>query len=205
MHPTDRKERDRLLRENDILNAAEHIFATKGYHNATISDIAKESQYAVGTIYLYFKGKPALYLTLIEKKAYEMISSTKKKVSQVKNSDDKIKILVQEQLAYFENNRDFFRIYFSERGGLRWTVKDKISKSAVDMFLKYVDYISELIEEDQKRNNIRKELNPKRAAYMLASMMNAIIFPWIRERSTGKENLEDLSKFVLDVFYKGVG
>jgi AcrR family transcriptional regulator len=59
----DRKERDRRLRESDILKAAEHVFATKGYHKAAISDIAQEAQYAVGTIYLYFKNKQELYLT----------------------------------------------------------------------------------------------------------------------------------------------
>ena len=204
MHSLTRKERDKQLREADIIKAAAHIFAIKGYHEATMSDIAKESQYAIGTIYLYFKDKQTLYLTLIEKKVQSLIFAVKEKIRQVKDIRGKIKILIKEQLSFFEKNEDFFRIYFSERGIL-WTIKDKISRSAVNRFIIYLDYVTELIKEAQKKGIIRKELNPKRTAYLLAGMMNATIFPWLRDRSSRKERLRDLSKFVLDVFYEGVG
>ena len=143
MCPLDRKERDRQLREADILKAAERIFATKGYHKTAIQDIAKEAQYAVGTIYLYFKNKQTLYLTLIEKKTQELVTTIKEKVKQTSNIKEKIKVLVEEQLSYFEDNEDFFRIYFSERGGLRWTIKGKISRSAIDKFMQYLEYIAD--------------------------------------------------------------
>lgn len=58
-----RKERDLLLRKTDILKAAERVFALKGYDKATIQDIAKEAEYAPGTLYLYFKDKWSLFLT----------------------------------------------------------------------------------------------------------------------------------------------
>ena len=184
-----RKERDKQSRETDILEAAIHVFATKGYHKATMSDIAEEAQYAVGTIYLYFKDKQTLYLTLIEKKAQELISTVKEKVSQVKDTGEKIKVLVKEQLLYFEENEDFFRIYFSERDGLRWTIKDKISRSAINKFMKYLDFIAELIRQEQRKGFIKKQLDAKKIAYLLASMMNATVFPWLRDRSSKKERL----------------
>jgi AcrR family transcriptional regulator len=193
------------LREADILKAAEHIFATKGYYKATIQDIAKEAQYAVGTIYLYFKNKQRIYLILIEKKAQDLISRVKEKVSQVNEAREKIRVLVEQQLSYFEENEDFFRIYFSERGGLRWTIKDKLSRSAVDEFLKYLDYIAKLIKLAQREGAIKKELDAKKTAYLLAGMMNATVFPWLREEPRQKKRLKELSKYVLEVFYEGVG
>ena len=201
----DRKERDRKLREADILKAAEHIFATKGYHNSAILDIAEEAQYAVGTIYLYFRNKQDLYLTLIERKTEELFTTIKEKVEKVNDPRAKIRVLVEEQLSYFEDNEDFFRIYFSERGGLRWTIKDKISKSAVDKFIKYLDYIAELIREGQRQGVIKSQFDAKKMAYMLAGMMNAMIFPWLRERSMANGRLKHLSEFVLEVFYEGIG
>ena len=75
MVPLTRKERDRQLREQDILRAAEHVFATQGYHQATLQDIAKEAQYATGTIYLYFKDKEVLYLALLERKIQHFTAS----------------------------------------------------------------------------------------------------------------------------------
>ena len=170
-----------------------------------MADIAIEAQYAVGTIYLYFKDKQSLYLSLIEKKLGSLTSGIKEKVARVKGAKEKIKVLVKEQLVYFEENEDFFRIYFSERGGLRWTIRDKISRPAVEKFMRYLDYIGYLIQQAQREGTIKKELHPKRTAYLLASMMNATILPWLRGDSLEKERLRDLSDFVLGIFYGGVG
>ena len=50
-----RKERDRLRRKSDILNAAEYVFVLKGCDKATMQNIAKKAEYSTGTVYLYFK------------------------------------------------------------------------------------------------------------------------------------------------------
>ena len=112
MNPLPRKARDRLLRRTDILKAATRVFAEKGYHNATMSDIAKNAEYAVGTIYLYFKDKQDLYLALTEEKIDELIRRVKEKTNQADTALDKIRALIEEELSYFEENEDFFRIYF---------------------------------------------------------------------------------------------
>ena len=204
MHLSDRKERDKQIRQDDILRAAERIFATRGYYKATIQDIAGEAQYAVGTLYLYFKDKQSLYLTLIEKKFSDLISIVKNKVDGTKDIKGKIEVLIEEQLSYFEENQDFFRIYFSERGGLRWTIKDRISQSAVEKFMRYLDYIATLIKKAQEKNLIRMDLEPRRVAYILASMLNAVILPWLKRESSKKGGLKNMSAFVMDVFLNGV-
>lgn len=201
----DRKIRDKQLRETDILNAAEHIFATKGYQKTTIADIANEAQYAVGTIYLYFKDKQTLYVTLIKEKLQNLIYTVKERISQVKDVREKINILVEEELSYFEKNADFFRIYLSERSGFRWTIKDKISRFVIEGLIKYIDFIAELIKEAQREGIIKKEFDSKKVAFILASMINATVFPWLHNQSLEKEKLTDLSRFVLEVFYEGVG
>ena len=204
MHLSDRKERDKQIRQDDILRAAERIFARRGYYKATIQDIAGEAQYAVGTLYLYFKDKQSLYLTLIEKKFSDLISIVKNKVDGTKDIKGKIEVLIEEQLSYFEENQDFFRIYFSERGGLRWTIKDRISQSAVEKFMRYLDYIATLIKKAQEKNLIRMDLEPRRVAYILASMLNAVILPWLKRESSKKGGLKNMSAFVMDVFLNGV-
>ena len=203
MYAIERKKRDWLLRQGDILKAAERVFATKGYHKATIQDVAKESQYAVGTIYLYFKHKEVLYLDLIERKIIDLISEVKKEVNKAGDAKEKIRILVHQQLTYFEENQDFFRIYFSERGGLRWAIKDKVSKRVRDKFVIYLDYITELLKDAQEKLLIRKDLEAKRLAYVLTSMLNAAIIPWLKGMCN-KEKITDMADSILDIFFKGV-
>lgn len=53
-------------KNDDILNAATKVFSNKGYHNATMVDIANEAGVGKGTIYEYFKGKDDLFLKMID-------------------------------------------------------------------------------------------------------------------------------------------
>ena len=57
----ERKEREKRNRENQILDAAEEVFAEKGFRNTTIDDIAERAELSKGTIYLYFKSKELIY------------------------------------------------------------------------------------------------------------------------------------------------
>lgn len=54
-------------RRNQILDAATKVFAAKGFHRATIKDVAKTAGIADGTIYNYFKNKTALILGLLDR------------------------------------------------------------------------------------------------------------------------------------------
>jgi len=86
---------------------------------------------------------------------------------------------------------------------LRWAIKDKISKSTVDKFVKYLDYITELLKSAQEKLLIRKDLETRRLAYVFASMLNAVIFPWLKG-ACKKEKITDMTDFILDIFFNGV-
>src|SRR5436305_2226328 len=54
-------------RRNQILDAATNVFAEKGFHDATIRQVAKRAGIADGTIYLYFKSKDDLLLGILDR------------------------------------------------------------------------------------------------------------------------------------------
>lgn len=203
MNPLPRKERDKLLRRADILKAATRVFAEKGFHKATMSDIAKQAEYAVGTIYLYFKDKQALYLALTDEKVDELIKRVKERVTNVSGGMEKIKALVEEELAYFEENDDFFRIYFSQGSLDRWAIKDKPSRETVEKMMNFLDYISGIIKKAQDENVIKNKLDPKRTAHLLGGMIKSVVIPWLKDKPAKGESLKGLSGFILDVFLNG--
>jgi DNA-binding transcriptional regulator YbjK len=59
-----RKEREFFWRRQEILESALELFSEKGFHNITMHDIAKKSEFAVGTIYKFFSNKEELYKAL---------------------------------------------------------------------------------------------------------------------------------------------
>src|SRR5574341_2613717 len=72
--------RDRILR------AAIRIFSQKGYFNSRISEIARLAGVADGTIYLYFKNKDDLLISLFEEKMGEVVAEAKAKVAQAEGA-----------------------------------------------------------------------------------------------------------------------
>lgn len=67
MSIAERRAREKQHRIQDILEAAEKIFFTKGYESATMNEIAQEAELGKGTIYLYFKGKDDVHRAIVEK------------------------------------------------------------------------------------------------------------------------------------------
>ena len=51
-----RRERERQMRRREILEAAQAVFAEKGYSHATLDEIAQRAEFAKGTLYNYFEG-----------------------------------------------------------------------------------------------------------------------------------------------------
>jgi TetR/AcrR family transcriptional regulator len=66
MGTTERREREKQQRRDDILNTARTIFFDKGFRDTTIDDIARATELARGTIYLYFESKEEIYATVLE-------------------------------------------------------------------------------------------------------------------------------------------
>ena len=60
----ERKEREKEVRRNQILDTAKEIFMSKGFRSTTMEDIARKVELSTGTLYTYFKNKEVLYVSL---------------------------------------------------------------------------------------------------------------------------------------------
>ncbi|GAK50674.1 transcriptional regulator, TetR family [Candidatus Moduliflexus flocculans] len=60
----ERREREKHARQEAILEAAREVFFTKGLDQTTIDDVAEQAELSKGTIYLYFKSKEELYISV---------------------------------------------------------------------------------------------------------------------------------------------
>lgn len=64
MSIAERKEREKELRREQIIEAAKEVFYKKGFSASTIEEIASTAQLSPGTLYLYFKSKDDLYVSI---------------------------------------------------------------------------------------------------------------------------------------------
>lgn len=193
-----RKQRDRLVRRADILRAAEHVFALKGFHEATMQDIAGEAEYAIGTVYLYFKDKDALYISLIEQKFKDLLSVLKTETAKVKSAKAKIETFISEKLSFFERNQNFFRIFVSERSKEE---RPGIARPRHSLITQHKEFAAELVKLGQQENLIRNDYTPKQIAEVLISVFMSVVFNWLKEPRGS--NLQDTSGFIMDIFLNG--
>ncbi len=195
-----RKERHRLLRKADIIRAAEHVFALKGFHKATIQDIAHQAQYATGTVYLYFEDKNSLYFSVVEEKIRGILNVLRLKTKQVNGAREKLEVFIYESLWFFEKNQDFFRIFVQEESP--WLIKSKLAKSTIAQ--KRKDFSVELIKEAQAEGVIRRDAQAWQISDIFESIITSFIFSWWHEWSGRKKDLKGMTVAIMDLFMNGV-
>jgi len=196
-----RREREYLAHREEILLAAAKVFAAKGFFLTTMSDIAREAEFGTGTLYKYFRSKEELYFTLIDEKVEEINCLVKDELSQGNPAVERIKKALELQFEFFERNRDFFRIYISERNRFEWTVKDELGKGLHEKMVAYINILAEVMRQGIERNEFRS-MSSLDLAHALVGIVNSFVFEWMISR----ESYPLVSKVdrVLDIFLGGV-
>lgn len=99
-----RKEKEKLAREKDIINAAEKVFTIIGYNGTSMEAIAKEAQFTRKTIYQYFTDKEDLLFTVIISGFERLLCTIKNAVENGGSTGfEKLKHLTS---AYFQFYKD---------------------------------------------------------------------------------------------------
>lgn len=194
-----RKERDRLVRRADILAAAEKTFATQGFHETKIEQIAQEAGYAAGTIYLYFADKESLYAALFIHKIEELVAYVEEKTRQATDPLDGLRIAVRAQFEFHDANRAFFDLFVRQRLHAS-PGQDDPWQEVVKHYRRHFKVLVDLIELAQRERLLRPI-----ESHLLASALLGSIIQIARgaQRDGTNEPLVKHTSFVCDLFLNG--
>src|SRR5687767_13235005 len=81
-----------------IIDAAVEVFAEKGFFGARVSEIAERAGVADGTIYLYFKSKDDILISLFEEKMAEILERFVAMLAEVTDTEEKMRRYIIEHL-----------------------------------------------------------------------------------------------------------
>jgi AcrR family transcriptional regulator len=113
-----RRQREREQRYLTILEAAENLFSRKGYHEASMEEIADLAEVSVGTVYFYFKNKEDLMLQMLEKIGYQLRDLLGR---EFEKADGSIEGFKRAGIVFFEefclNYPEKVAIFFRESAG----------------------------------------------------------------------------------------
>jgi TetR/AcrR family fatty acid metabolism transcriptional regulator len=181
-----------------IIEAAVRVFAREGYYNSRVSDIAREAGIAAGTIYLYFRTKDDILVTLFRDKMAEFVGALRKAIAGEPDAASKVRRLVSLHFSMLEENPDLAEVVQVE---LRQGQKFFRGASSQEIGA-YFALIGSVLEEGVAQGRFRSDLPVKVATKMLFGAMDQMATSWV----LGKRGyqLVDTADAVAEIFLQGV-
>ena len=166
-----RKEREKLLHREEILESALRLFSDKGFHNVSMQDIANESEFGVGTLYNFFDSKEQLFIELmkagIEKIGQLLIPILDSNQQEQKKLSEFIRVHVD----IVESNVEFIKLYISQYG--MSTLGNPMAKDiSIDLKTTVATKLESLIKAGTQKQIFRR-VHPKIVALSLRATLEA--------------------------------
>ncbi|NIM20199.1 MAG: TetR family transcriptional regulator [Candidatus Latescibacteria bacterium] len=201
MRKISRKERERQRHCEEILRAAEAVFAEKGYNRARMSDIADAAEFSVGYIYNVWKSKKDLYLGIIESKIKDLKSFIEAKIEETDDPFEKISLLVDAHFSFLEKHQDFFKIYMSETSETDIRIFGTLSTRLKRYRSQQLQMVERIFEK-----GIEEGIFAPVPAQDLTTALKGMIFAFTLDflNRTPGENLSDKRNIMKRIFFGSV-
>ena len=182
-----------------ILQAAVKVFARKGYFAAKVSEIARRADVADGTIYLYFKNKEDILVSLFDTVMAEHIAKARRDVAAASGAPARLQAIAEHHLRVLGENRELAVVFQVE---LRQSTKF-LERFTASWLQDYFALVGEVIEQGQRERSLRSDLPRKLVAKALFGMLDEMVTSWIL---SGKDyDLQRLAAPVVDLLLRGAG
>ena len=184
------------FRKQSICDAAMRVVARKGLASVTVQEIADEAGVAKGTVYIYFQSRDEILSRTMEGATEKLLDKIEQSCSECQTFRDMIERRVRTQLAHFDENRDFFRLYLA--------MSEPFGERRLKQHPTHVAYLAQLqkqIEEAIARGEVRKG-NAARLAITVAAVTREIVLNRIIEREPPP--LETDVQFAVGFIMRGI-
>lgn len=180
-----------------ILRAAIDVFAERGFFNAQVADVARVAGVAAGTVYLYFRSKDDLLVSIFERTMRDGLNAGRVAVADVRDPRERLRRLARGHLARLGHDRNLAVVFQVE---LRQSTKF-MERFSSTLLRDYLGLIREAIADGQREGLFRSDLNPTIAAKMLFGALDEMATNWILSKR--RYSLEADADAVVDLFLNG--
>ena len=162
-----------------MLAAALALFSEKGYHAVSMHQIAKKAEFAIGTLYKFFKNKEDLYKALILEQADRFHDAVTRAIQEPDDEVEKLRNYVKAKGAVFLANVSVIRLYFAEAEGASFNVMAGLDREIRERYGDFLHALASVFESGMKRKRFEKIADPYHLAVALDSLTNAHLFLWL--------------------------
>ena len=180
-----------------ILRAAIDVFAERGFFNAQVADVARAAGVASGTVYLYFRGKDDLLVSIFEQTMGEAIADGRACAGSVGHPVEQLRAIARVHLDRMGRDRSLAIVFQVE---LRQSTKFMEHFSAT-LLRDYLGIIRDIIVAGQTSGAFRREINATLAAKLFFGGLDEMATNWIL--SSRHYSLVSQADAIVDLFVGG--
>jgi TetR/AcrR family transcriptional regulator, fatty acid metabolism regulator protein len=165
-------------KEKGILDASIKIIAQHGYHRAKISSIAEQAGIATGSVYLYFKDKEAILLTIFDQLWVGLTDNLRSTVKQTDiDPSKKLDLVIDHFFDIFITNPSLASVFVNEQHHLIKEKRGNVAKHYND----FLDLAEEIIREGVQRKIFNPDVDIKLFRQFITGGLRSVLSHWSQQ------------------------
>ena len=194
------KDNTRSDKHNRILKAAVRVFARYGYFNSKVAQIAREANVADGTIYLYFKNKEDILLSLFEDRMDGIIGDLRGSIGDETDPFRRLTKFISLHFDLIRKDPDLVSVITVE---LRQSAKF-MKEYRNDKFREYLDIVEDIVNDGKSSGVVRQDVSPLVVKRGLFGMINELMLSQVLSRRRNAQELSQLAQQVIEISIRGI-
>jgi AcrR family transcriptional regulator len=186
-------------RKKQILDAAERVFAERGFDKARMDDIVQESGLSKGALYWYYKSKDALIRALLDRVFISEMREAEELVTMEASARDRLKIFVQFAVREYKRFEKLLPLAY-EFIALAYRNKT-VRETVIGYFTHYAEIIAEVIQQGIETGEF-KPCDPQSVAIALIGMYEGMALVWFLDPE--QVDWDRMSEQPLELFLAGL-
>ena len=193
----ERKEREKAERRKAILDAARKLIKERIFEEITMEEIARELELSRATLYLYFRNKSEIYITLIIEGMQELLESYKTvNVQDIEDPVDRLKAMALVFFTFYKENSSYFDLIITKRDELmKDSGEEKVAEYQKIGALAIEPYIT--LYKDGVAEGTFADLPSEKMAYVLRALGIGLAVGWREGTLNFPEDINLLDQLLL--------
>ncbi|MCB7153964.1 fatty acid metabolism transcriptional regulator FadR [Bacillus stercoris] len=181
-----------------IIDAAVEVIAENGYHQSQVSKIAKQAGVADGTIYLYFKNKEDILISLFKEKMGQFIERMEEDIKEKTTAKEKLALVISKHFSLLAGDHDLAIVTQLELRQSNLELRQKIN----EILKGYLNILDGILTEGIQSGEIKEGIDVRLARQMIFGTIDETVTTWVMNDQ--KYDLVALSNSVLELLVSGI-
>lgn len=196
-----RREREKLRHRLEIIEAATKVFAQKGFHVATLDEVAQEAEFSKGALYLHFSSKEDLLFSIVEHKMHHHTESFLAELNTEHHFKQVLSDMYKRMAELAFGDQDFFKLVMTQYANGYSVFSDENSAKLKEVHDKFWIKLLEIVDSAREKGELRVAESRSIIGLIHGSVDSMMMTRW------GCDDLECLKNAVnsfIDILFNGI-